>query len=197
VDNGGSVHYTRDPQYLILAAVEKAPVLFFTCREARIEVMNVYRPFKGIKKGSGTVWFDPHTDVLCFRYKYFHASVHQSLVCLDDELRENLEHIAMSLNVIRKQWDDMHDDLALLLPSLKAIHLNSDYSDGPTDKRNGVIALKEVKLTAVEAIHFRLLRQAIVDTKTLYPKWKEPSIKQGGWVEGLAIGLDAGIGLGK
>jgi hypothetical protein len=34
------------PNHLYLVSVEKAPVLFFTCQEARTEVKRVYQPFR-------------------------------------------------------------------------------------------------------------------------------------------------------
>jgi len=98
--NAENLHHSRDPKDLVLAAVEKAPELFFVCHEAREEVLKVYQPLKGTKKGFGVVWFDPRTDVLCLRTEYFHPLIHILLQLMDTKTRERLENLAVDACII-------------------------------------------------------------------------------------------------
>jgi hypothetical protein len=201
VDDAGQPRWGNPFEDLDFAAVEKAPGLFFTCHEARTEVMKVYQPFKGVKKDSGTVWFDPHTDVLCFRYEYFHPSVHSALLLLDSTLRESLENIAMDVWIISDQWHEVwhhgKDDLVSLLPSLKRFHI-TDCEDPENvsdviDVRKGVIGVNEISVP--EKIFYPMALEIIMETKVRYPEWKVPVIKPAECVMGLARDVNTGIGL--
>jgi hypothetical protein len=196
VDSSGRHVYENDPQYLIFTAVEKAPVLFSTCHEARTEVVKVYRPFKGIKKNSGSVWLDPRTDVLCFRYDYFMAEVHDALLLMDSALRESLESITVDAYVIQDDWYEIHDDLVSLLPSLKEIHITDLKNPGyeEYDRKKAVIALNVLGVLD-EPEHYDMARKMIMDTKIKHPEWKEPVIKPGKCVVGSEKWANAGIGL--
>ncbi|KAE9380158.1 hypothetical protein N431DRAFT_477132 [Stipitochalara longipes BDJ] len=56
-------------QWQILSA-DHAPALFFTCRDARAEVIKRSTLLRGTGPGAAATYYDPSTDVLVFRYPY-------------------------------------------------------------------------------------------------------------------------------
>lgn len=53
------------------SCIEKAPAMFFTCREARAEVMKFYAPLKGNEPSAGIVFCDFSKDYMVFSFPRF------------------------------------------------------------------------------------------------------------------------------
>lgn len=48
-----------------LRCVEKAPAIFFVCKEARAQILKTYRPYQGTMGGMGKIYVDSTKDIFC------------------------------------------------------------------------------------------------------------------------------------
>jgi hypothetical protein len=123
-----------------------------------------------------------YTDVLFFRYAFFHTEVHSFLMLLPRSMREKLANICIDHLVLDEQWTEVEEDLASLLPGLKEICL-AYRTGGKNIREQGVVGFK----TFPDAVAPDLdgLTQLIPAVKKRNPEWKEPVVKFGEFILGL------------
>jgi hypothetical protein len=109
------------------ACVDKAPALFFACREARAVVTENYNLFKG-DSGLGAIWSDVRHDLFCFGFWRWHYNV---AICFDnmpEEVRSRMSRIALDFELIDGMWS------TLAAERLKEVFISYHHLEG-SDRR--------------------------------------------------------------
>jgi hypothetical protein len=105
------------------ACVDKAPALFFACREARAVVTENYNLFKG-DYGLGAIWRDVRHDLFCFgfwRWQYNMA------ICFDnmpEEVRSRMSRITLDFELVDGMWG------TLATERLKEVFISYHHLEG-------------------------------------------------------------------
>lgn len=156
-----------------------APALFFVCKEARAEVVKLYKPLKGTAM-TGAIYMDVRKDVLCAAGGRCRKDFGTVLSEVPSEIRAGLTRIGVDCFLLTHFWNSMKDDL-LKLPELAELYIGLFFNCpgraiiGGFEAEQGLdemVAKILERISSYDELKFDKLKES-------HPEWRAPAVTVG------------------
>jgi hypothetical protein len=145
IRNTGKWSWSLNQPAIHICCKEKAPSLFFVCRESRAEVAKRYDPLQGTTWNSPVFYCDFKKDVLAFNYGYFAYGLTVFLQSIPRRIASKITRIALCVEFLMEDGWGLEKKNYAGLSGLKEALVDLDTDSPRSHIPAGLLSFKPLQ----------------------------------------------------